>query len=275
MMWLYLLIGALAAGPLWLLFARLRLRRSIYHTRRVAAATRQQEHLVELGTLTGGLAHELKNPLSTIKVNLQLLMEDLSAPGANEQHARWLRRLQSVAGEVTRLQDVLDDFLRFAGKHELQWTSADLRGIVSDLSDFFTPQAEAAHVRVRVFMPEEPIMAQVDVDLFKQALLNLMLNAQQAMPAGGELIIKVTRSSRNASIEVIDTGTGMPQDVAENIFHAYYTTKRGGTGLGLPTALRIVREHGGQITVDTAPDKGTRFLITLPLDAGKAPSAIQ
>jgi len=270
-MFLYLVIGALAGGPVWLLIARWWMHRTIRRTRQIAAAARQREHLVELGTLTGGLAHEIKNPLSTIKVNLQLLGEDLDSPGAGEAQRRWLRRLEAVSEEVTRLQEVLDDFLRFAGKHELRPVCADVRRILSDLTDFFSPQAAAYGVRVSMFTPEEPLRVCVDVDLVKQALLNLMINAQQAMFEGGELILRAGRSGKRIQIEIIDTGPGMPAEVAENIFRAYYTTKPGGTGLGLPTVLRIIREHDGQIAVNTTPGKGTRFVISLPAAAEALP----
>lgn len=262
----WLILGALAGGPLWVLLARWWMRRTVQRTRQIASAARRKEHLVELGTLTGGLAHEIKNPLSTIKVNLQLLTEDLDSPAADESQRRMLRRLEAVSGEVTRLQEVLDDFLRFAGKHELRLAGADLRRIVSDLTDFFAPQAAASGVRVRLYTSEQPLNVLVDVDLLKQALLNLLINAQQAMAGtGGELIIRADRDGRRARVEVIDTGPGMPPEVADKVFHAYYTTKPGGTGLGLPTAQRLIREHDGQLSLDTAVGRGTRFVIHLPL----------
>ncbi len=265
-MGLYALLGALLSGPVWLWIARRRLRRRMDHVRLLAARTRQQGHLAELGTLTGGLAHEIKNPLSTIKVNLQLLVEDIEDAPPSEAHGRWLRRLQSVADEVSRVQEVLEDFLRFAGKHELQLAGVDLREVLDDLVTFFTPQAENARVRVRTHYADRPLAVRIDVDLIKQALLNLLINGQQAMPDGGELIVKAQRVGQCAQVEVIDTGVGMSAEVAENIFHAYYTTKPGGTGLGLPTAQRIVREHQGRLSVDTAPGTGTRFVVELPLN---------
>lgn len=263
MIWIGVAIGTVLGAALGMLAGRWRTRR---FSSRVGSSTsdRRQQQLAELGTLTGGLAHEIKNPLSTIKVNLQLLTEDLDSPSASQQQLRWLRRLRAAAGEVSRLQEVLDDFLRFAGKHELTIVRADLREIVSDLADFFTPQAEGEGVRVRTSLSDQPVLVNVDPALLKQALLNLMINAQQAMPDGGELILKVTRSRRRATVEVIDTGVGMDEDVQRQIFQAYYTTKRGGTGLGLSTALRIVREHHGQVRVDSTPGKGTRFTIDLP-----------
>ncbi len=264
MMWLYLLLGAMIAGPLWLLLARRWMRRTIDRTRRIASSARQQEHLVELGTLTGGLAHEIRNPLSTIKVNLQLLGEELDTPTATEQHKRWLRRLRAVETEVSRMQETLEDFLRFAGKYELDPVDIDFRTILSDLVDFYAPQAQAAGVQIRTSVNDAPLPVRVDADLIKQAMLNLMINAQQAMGSGGDLIIRAHRTAEKVHVEVIDTGPGMEPEVAKSIFKAYFTTKRGGTGLGLPTAHRIIRAHDGQITVDTAPGKGTRFVIELP-----------
>ena len=261
----YLVIGAVVAGPLWLLIARWWLRRMVNRTRRMVAFARQRKHLVELGTLTGGLTHEIKNPLSTIKINLQLLTEDLDTPTADESQRRWLRRLAAVSGEVSRLQDILEDFLQFAGKHELKLVLADVCLIIRDLTDFFAPQAQGAGVRVRVSTPDHPLPVRVDVDLFKQALLNLMINAQQAMSEGGELILRAERRGEKVLIEVIDTGQGIPAELVENIFRAYYTTRTGGTGLGLPTAHRIIREHDGRISVDSTPGTGTRFVISLPL----------
>ena len=265
MTWVYLPVGILLAGPLWLLVARWWMRRTINRTRRIAASAREQEHLVELGSLTGGLAHEIKNPLSTIKVNLQLLIEDLGAPGADEQQRRWLRRLRSVDAEVTRLQETLDDFLRYAGRYELTLGVTDLRLVLTDLTDFFSPQAEAKGVHVRTHVGERPLPVHIDTDLFKQAMLNLMINGQQAMVDGGDLMLRAELVGSRVCVEVIDTGPGIGPEIAKSMFRAYCTTKRGGTGLGLPTAQRIIKAHGGQITVDTAPGKGTRFVIELPL----------
>lgn len=265
MTWVYLLIGILLAGPVWILIARWWMRHMIRRTREIAASAREQGYLVELGSLTGGLAHEIKNPLSTIKVNLQLLTEDLDSPTADERQRRWLRRLQSVDAEVTRLQETLDDFLRYAGRYELTLATVDVRLVLTDLTDFFSPQAEVEGVHVRTHVGDVPLPVRIDADLFKQAMLNLMINGQQAMVDGGDLILRAGSSGQKVRIEVIDTGSGIEPEVAKNIFRAYYTTKRGGTGLGLPTAHRIVKAHGGQITVDTAPGKGTRFVIELPL----------
>jgi signal transduction histidine kinase len=262
-----MLFGAVVGAPVWILATLWLTRRAWHNARRLAARAKGHDHLVELGHLAGGLAHEIKNPLSTISLNLRLLSEDLSHYD-DDEHRRWLRRLHSVQGEANRLKAILDDFLRYAGRYELSLKPEDLRQVVGDVVDFFAPQADAARVVMRASMPETPIRCLVDANLIKQALLNLMINSVQAMEGGGELILRVSARRANAVIEVIDTGPGVALADAEKIFQVYYSTKRGGTGLGLPTARRIVREHNGTLRVESEPGRGTLFVISLPLDRG-------
>ena len=225
------------------------------------------EHFAELGQLAAGLAHEIKNPLSTININLKLLVEDLGRSG-DETHGRLLRRLLSVQDETARLKGILDDFLQFAGKVELNPTVTDLRVLVGELTDFFMPQAESAGVVLRTALPETPVPSRVDGKLIKQAVLNLMLNGVQALGRGGELLIRLSAARNRAVIEVIDTGPGIPPENLSKVFEVYFSTKSGGSGLGLPTTRRIIREHGGDIRVESTVGKGTRFVILLPLAKG-------
>ena len=226
--------------------------------------TRQAERMAELGALTGGLAHEIKNPLSTVQLNLQLLQEDLDPHQPSYQ--RLISRVQTVHREAGRLREILDDFLRYAGRIELDRKPVDLNQMLEELVDFFTPQAQVNRVQIRLRRHPSPVVAQVDERLLKQAVLNLMLNGVQAMTAGGELILSVApRGTREAVIDVIDTGPGIPPDVRDRIFHAYYTTKKGGTGIGLAMAKRIADEHGGSIDVRSETGKGSDFSIVLPL----------
>jgi signal transduction histidine kinase len=262
--WWWILLGALLSGPVWVALAIWRFRRIWQTTRRLTARAKGHGQLVELGQLAGGLAHEIKNPLSTINVNLQLLAEDLRRQN-DELHRRWLRRLTGVQEEADRLKGILDDFLRYAGKHDLSPQTLDLRRLVEELADFFTPQAEANKVILRIAVPESPVRCEIDENLIKQATLNLMINAVQAMPEGGELLIKLTAHRGMGVLEIIDTGPGIPPDALPNVFQVYYSTKKGGSGLGLPTTRRIVREHGGTIRVESEPGKGTRFVVALPL----------
>jgi signal transduction histidine kinase len=256
-------------------------------TRRPRRARRETErverlkHLAEMGNLAAGLAHELKNPLSTLKLNLQLLEEDLAAiPGGPGE--RSLTRLATLRKEADRLRQTLDDFLRYAGRIELRPEAVSLNSLVEELIDFLLPQAQAARVRVHTSLAREDPRCRLDVNLFKQALLNLLLNAIQAMspetakasaaeagaavpPAGGELLIQTVQGKTSAILYVSDTGVGILPENLPRVFEAYYTTKKGGTGLGLPTTRRIIEEHGGHITVQSERGKGTSFRVELPL----------
>ena len=258
------MLAVLAPAPIWVLLTLRASRRTWRSTRRLAARSRDTAHLRELSQLTGGLAHEIKNPLSTINMNLKLLAEDL-VHNDSELHRRWLRRLEAVQHETQRLRAILDDFLRYAGKHELQLEDCDLRPLVEDLTDFFTPQAEASNVIMRTSLGDKTVPVSIDVNLIKQALLNLMINAVDAMSDGGELIVNVSLKSNRGIVEVIDTGAGVKPDDLPHVFGVYFSTKSGGSGLGLPTTRRIVREHGGTIRVDSEQGKGSRFTISLPL----------
>ena len=260
-----ILLGAAIAGPLCVLLTLWRARRALRLARTLAARARSQEHMAEMGKLAGGLAHEIKNPLSTINLNLKLLAEDLQR-SPTEEHRRLQVRLSGVRQEADRLKDILDDFLRYAGRIELQLAPVDLRQLVGELADFYAPQAQAARVILRTHLPEAPVPCRVDADLLKQALLNLMINATQAMDAGGDLLVRLGAHGQTAVLEIIDTGRGIPPEDTGRIFQAYYSTRKGGTGLGLPTTQRIIREHDGAIEVQSQVGKGTRFVITLPLD---------
>src|SRR5690348_16909732 len=150
---------------------------------RLQRRARHAERLAELGTLTGGLAHEIKNPLSTVQLNLQLLREDLDPD--NPAYTRIVNRLNTVQQETTRLRETLDDFLRYAGRLELDRRPVEMNQLLEELVDFFTPQAQLSRVQLRLKRAAEPVRADVDPKLIKQAILNLMLNGVQAMCAAG------------------------------------------------------------------------------------------
>lgn len=232
------------------------------------------EQLVELSALTGGLAHEIRNPLSTLKMNLQLLDEDwqqVESPNAVQACApqeiarRSRRRIATLVEEANHLERILQDFLQYVGKRELTCRDTDLNGLVGDLADFYRPQAEAHKIDLRVSPAADPLVCHIDASVVKQAVLNLLINAQQAMPDGGEVYVQVSaHSDAVARIDVIDTGPGIPEDQQDRVFKAYYSTKKGGTGLGLATARQIVREHNGRIHLYSAPGQGSCFTILLP-----------
>jgi signal transduction histidine kinase len=232
---------------------------------RLQRRARQAERLAELGTLTGGLAHEIKNPLSTVQLNLQLLREDLDPDDPN--HARVQRRLETVQKETSRLRDIVDDFLRYAGRIELHKHPVDITAMLEDLVDFLTPQAQVQRVQLRLKRVDGPLVVPLDERHIKQTLLNLMLNAMQAMPAegGGEVILDARRQDGHAVIEITDTGRGIPPADVPQIFDAYNYKKKGGTGLGLAIAKRLVEEHGGRISVTSELGKGSVFRVELPI----------
>ena len=230
----------------------------------------------ELGKLTGELAHEIKNPLSSIKINLKLAREELEAAksaqggqagrGHNGQEfTRALRKIAVIEKETDRLERILEGFLRYIGKTELQLASVDISTLVSDMIDFYSPQARSHSIIIRQQLYDKPLVCKADEGMLKQVILNLFINAQQAMSDGGELLIRTESRKKVAVIQISDTGSGITADKLGNIFDAYYSSRPQGSGLGLPTAKKIVEAHEGRISVDSEPGKGTLFTIELPL----------
>ena len=274
--------GVIIMGPLvrWLL------RRAELRARQAERRARGAERLAELGSMTSGLAHEIKNPLSTVGLNAQLLHEGVEeADLPEDQRSRLLRRLESLKREVERLGGILTDFLQFAGRVQLDPQPHDVVQLVDELSDFYHPQCDQAGIVLRTDLPACSFVAAVDETLLKQAVLNLMINATHAVsPAGkppakshalsaatddggekGELILRVEGDDEEVRIHVIDTGEGIQPDKMAEIFHPYVTHKSGGTGLGLPTSRRIIEEHGGRLEAHSMVGQGSDFVIHLPL----------
>jgi signal transduction histidine kinase len=221
-----------------------------------------QEKLAFLGSLAGGLAHEIKNPLSTMTITLGLLREDLESGRGDRE--RSLRRVQVLEKEVARLEEILAGFLRFAGQHRLDRRPMDLNAVVAEVLDFVTPAALQKRIEIRHHLAPGLPPLRLDRDRVKQALLNLVLNATEAMGGRGELLVQTSRTGGAVRVDVTDTGPGIPPEDLPRIFDAYWSSKKTGTGLGLPLARRIVEEHGGVLQVHTEVGKGTRFTIFLP-----------
>ena len=225
--------------------------------------TPKVSELEELSRLTGGLAHEIKNPLSIIKVNLKLISEELASKEANP--ARAARKIDIVRKETDRLEQIFEDFLRYIRKTELHPVSVDINQLVTDMTDFYSPQATGRSITLRVSLDSGQLICKADGDMLKQVLLNLFINAQQAMPDGGELMIRTQKNGPNAVVIVSDTGKGIEPENVNKIFDAYYSTKPGGSGLGLSTSRKIIEAHNGSIRVDSIVQKGSSFTIQLPL----------
>jgi len=217
-----------------------------------------------LAELAGGFIHEIKNHLSTLGLNLQLLAEDFQEP-QNLRERRALTRVQKLQTECQRLVGVSNDFLRFARIKELKLEPTNLGKMVLEMIDFFTPTAEAANISIKTFFPADLPLVMLDRELFQQALLNLMLNAEQAMPEGGEITLQAFAENAKVCLSIIDTGKGMPPETMAKIFQPFFSTKPGGSGLGLPTTRRIIESHHGTMDVQSEVGKGTKFTICLPI----------
>ncbi len=283
----WLLIG-LALGALAAVLM-LRTRLASRERRAIAAERRAQqaERLAELGSMTSGLAHEIKNPLSTVVLNAQLVGEEIGdSELPDDAKQRLMRRVDALGREATRLRDILTDFLRFAGRMKLDPHLQNLCAIVDELADFFQPQCDQHGVTMRLQLPAEAVIAPADGALLKQAVLNLLINAVQAMaeqPSDRprELMLRVEAveipadptkrgeaampAHREARVHVIDTGPGIDQARRDAIFRPYMTSKPGGTGLGLATTRRIIEEHGGRVQLWSEVGKGSDFTLVLPM----------
>ncbi|MHC4944047.1 MAG: two-component system sensor histidine kinase NtrB [Planctomycetota bacterium] len=229
--------------------------------------------LTFLGTLAGGLAHEVKNPLSTISLNLQLLKEDWQ-DADSPRELRTLKRVDILQREIDRLESIVNDFLHFARGFSLEPRPGKLNELIQEMIDFLTPEANKNSIRITPYM--EPGLPEVlmDWNYIQKALLNIFHNAFQAVGEVDqdqrEVMVRTRRCRGGVEVEITDTGPGIAPDARDKIFQVFFSTKKGGTGMGLPTVRRIVEEHDGSINVVSDIGKGTSFVLFLPAaGAGK------
>lgn len=222
------------------------------------------EQYTEIARLAGGLAHEIKNPLSTIRLNMELLAEELSESPETPSQRRALRKVEIVRSECARLEGLLNNFLNFARAHKLQLEPSNINVPIREALDFYRPLATENGIEILEFLASDLPVVQLDRQSFHRALLNLILNAIQAMPHGGELVVRTRSLGNLVALDLIDTGTGIDEKTQPHLFEAFHSTKRGGSGLGLPMTRKVVEAHGGKIYVQTAPDHGTQFTLTFP-----------
>jgi two-component system, NtrC family, sensor histidine kinase HydH len=220
--------------------------------------------LETLGAMAAALAHEVRNPLSTMSVNLQLVAEDFAQPSTPVEQ-RTLRRARLLLGEVKRLDAVVGDFLKLVRGYELKPEPVDLELLLAELLRFVEPENARLGIRPRVLSDPAARFVQADPALLRTALMNLVVNAQQAMTgSGGELLIETRGREQDVELRITDTGPGIPAELQEKVFRPWFSTKEGGTGLGLPTARRILEELGGDIRLQSEAGQGTRFTLSLP-----------
>lgn len=222
-----------------------------------------REQYAEIASLAGGLAHEIKNPLSTIGMNLELMAEDLQQSD-EPRDRRMLNRIQTVQRECRSLEEILHAFLQFARVGELELEETDLNEVVREFIEFYQPQAREHGIEISPHLAAGPLMVRLDRSLMRQVLMNLTLNAQQAMPDGGLLELQTYVRDGTAYLDLIDNGAGMDERTVAKIFQAFFSTKSGGSGLGLPTVRKVVEAHHGKICCESEPGRGTRFTIALP-----------
>src|SRR5690606_5218103 len=218
----------------------------------------------EIASLAGGLAHEIRNPLSTISLNLDLLAEDLKQ-AESPRDRRMLNKILTVQSECRHLRSILDAVLQFARVRALTLQTGDLNDLVREFVNFYQPDAAEHGIEISPHL--DPGLPEIPLDelLMRQVLMNLARNAQQAMPDGGLLELQTYRNGEAVCLEVIDNGRGMDERTRNRMFQAFFSTRTAGSGLGLPTVKKIVEAHGGTIVCDSEPGQGTRFHIRLPL----------
>lgn len=221
------------------------------------------EKLAALGRLTSGVAHEVKNPLNAMVLQVEILKSKLG-----ERAGQLKPHLETLSAEIRRLDRVVKTFLDFTRPVELHPSDTDIPALVSEVFTLAEPQAAQNKVRL-VFAPDGnlPVLS-VDRDLMKQALLNLVLNGCQAMPSGGELTVRPRVLPHCVELEIADQGVGIPPESRPKIFSLYYTTKPGGTGIGLAMTYRIIQLHNGSIDFSSEANAGTTFRISLPRQTG-------
>jgi len=222
--------------------------------------------VAEMAELAGGLAHELRNPLSTMMINLKLLAEDLQDDSAHDADVRRraIIKVDVLRQEAERLQGLFDDFLDLTGPRKLHAMPVDARTIVDRLVRFIDPMARRHGIELEVAAGDRPILCDLDENLMDQALLNIAINAKEAMPDGGRLRIEASDEGDAVVIAVSDTGTGISEAVRDRIGRPFFSTKPRGTGLGLSITRRIVEEHGGTLGIDSEPGRGTAVTIRIP-----------
>src|SRR5579864_8499772 len=216
--------------------------------------------LSAIGRLTSGVAHEVKNPINAIVVHLEVLRQKMKEIDPDTR-----RHLDVISSEIQRLDRVVQTLVDFTRPVELRLNDLDMRKLVEDVVNLASPAAEKHQVLIEREAAPDALPVRIDADLVKQALLNIVLNGVQAMPDGGTLRLTVKRDGDSALISIRDQGAGIPENIRDKIFNLYFTTKTGGSGIGLAMAYRVVQMHHGSVEFTSIIDHGTTFYLRFPL----------
>lgn len=218
--------------------------------------------MAAIGRLTAGVGHEVKNPINAIVVHLELLKNKLG-----EANAPGMRHLEVIDAEIHRLDRVVQTLVDFSRPVDLQLREQDLRPVIGDVLALASEELSTRNVTLTSRMPAAPLVANVDADLLKQAVLNVVQNGAQAMPGGGRLEVILEEEPKAAILRIADEGPGIPEEIREKIFDLYFTTRSEGSGIGLAMTYRILQLHHGAVEVKSKEGRGTEFLLRIPLAA--------
>ena len=228
--------------------------------RRIENEIELSRRLAAIGRLTSGVAHEVKNPINAIVVHLEVLREKLRAADPDTS-----RHLDIIGGEIHRLDRVVQTLVDFNRPVELRLSDFDLRRLTEDVALLASPEAALQGVKVETHFGSDGLPVRADADLIKHALLNVVLNGVQAMSEGGTLSVVARRDDEAATVEVRDQGGGIAPEIRDKIFNLYFTTKHGGSGIGLAMSYRVLQLHNGALDFVTEMGRGTTFRLVLPL----------
>ena len=218
----------------------------------------------ELAELAGSLAHEIKNPLSVIHMNIDLLSEDLTEIDTRSSH-RLLNRIDIVRGQCERMESLLRDFLRYTRLRDIDLVSGSLNEQIDVVLRAYQAQSEQEAIDIERYLDADLPSILLHSDSLQAALMNLVKNAIESMANGGQLVVRTYATRSSVALDLIDTGRGVDDVTVMHMFEPFYSTKDGGTGLGLPTARRIIESHGGRISVQSEVGRGTKFVLEFPI----------
>ncbi|HZV82812.1 MAG TPA: response regulator [Geobacteraceae bacterium] len=244
----------------WNLELEQRIQKESEDLRKAHAEVVQSQKLATLGYLAAGMAHEIRNPLNTISLFVQLLREGLDDPEK-------LEYVEKILREVDRVDDTLRKLLHTAKRPMFELSDVDVEQVIRTTLDSFRPQTAVHRIAVEFTTIGTPPPLKADPEELKQIFTNLVLNAIHEMPDGGRLGVELYHDGNDVTVLVSDTGSGIPRENLPSIFDPFFTTKSRGTGMGLAVVLRIVKNYGGRIEVANTGDSGTVFLVSLPIKA--------
>jgi signal transduction histidine kinase len=233
--------------------------RDVESLERIGSQLQVSERLAALGRVTAGVAHEVKNPLNSMRLWLEVLKANMPIDPEPQQAVKMLD------SEIDRLDRAVKTFLNFTKPLEMRLEETDLRALLEEIADAARPSITRAGVDLRLELPSTFPHVLVDQQIIHQAVLNLLVNASEFTKAGGRIVLGLRRNGEFAVIAVSDTGAGIPPEDQKKIFQLFFTTRPGGTGIGLANTFRFVQLHNGRIEFDSEVGRGTTFRLELPL----------